>query len=178
MKSHKIALKLYLSSAAPPAAKLVEVFHEWVRDQALGGTLIDVVDYGHVHQGPHVLLVGHEADYALDFGEGRPGLLFVRKRVTPDVEAERLSNSFERLLGVVSRLEKEPRLAPLAFARTEVQLKVLDRLAAPNTKATFDAERAEIEAVAKKVLGGEVTVAQEGADSREPFTVRVKRPDA
>lgn len=173
MKSHKIALKLYAKAGTvPPAAKFVEVFHDWIKDGVLKEVLIDVADYGHVHEGPHVLLVGHESDYALDFSESRPGLSYVRKRTKEDAEATRLDDSFARVLGAAALLEKDARLAGLAFERNEVLLKVLDRLNAPNTTETYEVEKAEIETVATRHLGKAVTLSPEATDPRAPFTVR------
>ncbi len=53
--------------------------------------LIDVADYKHVQDGPGILIIGHEGDYALDQENGRSGLLYTRKREwpTPDFK-ERL----------------------------------------------------------------------------------------
>ncbi|NUP11734.1 MAG: hypothetical protein HOW73_37280 [Polyangiaceae bacterium] len=174
MKSHKIALKLYVEGGSLPAhARFVEVFHDWIKDNVLDETMIDVVDYGHVHQGPIVLFVGHESDYAIDLGEGRAGLLYVRKRVSNDDPSSNLDDALKRILAVAERLEKDPRLVGLAFGRREVLLRVLDRLRAPNVDGTFVEERAGIEAAFERALG-KVAVTREGSDAREPFTVRAR----
>lgn len=172
MNSHKIALKLYAKDGSVPApARVIEVFHDWVREGALAGeTLVDPVDYSHVHQGPAVLLVGHESDYALDLSEGRPGLLYVRKRAP---SGPHLEDAFRKLLRAAALLEADARLAPLSFARNEVRLQVLDRLNMPNTKETFEAAKEEIAAVGAAALRGPVSLRAEGNDPREPFTVRI-----
>lgn len=171
MKSHKVTLKLYSRDGfAPPSARVIEVFHDWVRESALPGeTLVDPVDYSHVHEGPAVLLVGHESDYALDMSEGRPGLLYVRKRANADLE-----DAFRKLLKATALLEADARLSPLAFNRDEVRLQVLDRLNMPNSSETFEAAREEIATVSAAALGGKVAVTAEGGDPREPFTVRIR----
>lgn len=175
MNSHKIWLKLYAQPAAlPPAASFVAVFHDWIRDGALSETLIDVVDYGHVHQGPAVLLIGHESDYGLDLSEGRPGLTYQRKRVQADDPRARLGDSLRRLLGAAARLEADPRLAGLRFDLGELLLRVVDRLHAPNEELTFEAERGGIEAALCAAFGGAPRLAREGHDPREPFTVRAR----
>ena len=59
----------------------IEVFNRWIQDQPIAGhLLIDVHDYRHVQHGPGVLLVGHQGSFSLDFGEGRPGLVYYRKQ--------------------------------------------------------------------------------------------------
>ncbi|MBY0396577.1 MAG: hypothetical protein K2X91_08940, partial [Thermoleophilia bacterium] len=77
----RIGVKLY---AEDPAAvrpdRFIPVFHGWIQRGAVPGLLIDVADYAHVPQGPGVMLIGHEADHAIDLGEGRPGVLYQRKR--------------------------------------------------------------------------------------------------
>jgi hypothetical protein len=175
MRSHKIALKLYARPGTlTEPTKFVEVFHDWIRDGALSEVMIDVADYGHVHHGPAVLFVGHESDYAIDLGEGRPGLVYLRKRVKDDDEATRLQDAFARLLAVAARLEADLRLAPLAFDRREVLLKVLDRLETPNEPASLEREREEIGAVASRALGAEAALESAAPDPREPFTVRIR----
>ena len=59
---------------------IVPIFHTWIQKASLEGLLIDVADYKHVHEGPGIVLIGHEGDYAMDMGSGRPGLLYIRKR--------------------------------------------------------------------------------------------------
>ncbi len=177
MKSSKISIKIYAKPTTVPArAKLVEVFHDMIRLDTLAETMIDVVDYGHVHHGPHVLFVGHESDYALDEGEGRVGLVYTRKRAPDPGPHARLADSLRRLFDLASKLEAEPRLAPLSFERTELRLRVLDRLLAPNSDATFAEERDGIALAARAHLGERVELIREGSDPREPFAVRVTAP--
>ncbi len=170
MLSQRFAIKVYATSS-PDAHKVLEVFHHWIRDVRLPEQLIDVVDYGHVHEGPSVLLVGHESDYALDLGEGRPGLFYQRKRA-PEV-ADALDDGLKRLLVAVDLLSTEPLLAPLAFDRTDFRLTLLDRLRSPNTQEAFDAQKAEIVKTFQRHVGA-VKVVREDADSTEPLTVRIK----
>lgn len=175
MKSHKISLKLYAKpDTLPAAAQFVAVFHDWIKEGALGETLIDVVDYGHVHHGPAVLLIGHESDLALDLSEGRPGLSYQRKRVAKDDPATRLGDSLRRLLRAAARLESDPRLAGLGFEVDELLLRVLDRLHAPNELATYESERRGIEDALRGVFGASAALSREGLDPRAPFTVRAR----
>jgi len=175
MKSHKIALKLYARQGTlADASKFVEVFHDWIRDGVMSEVMIDVADYGHVHHGPAVLFVGHESDYAIDLGEGRPGLAYLRKRVKNDDEGTRLADSFARLLAVAARLEADARLAPLSFERNEVRLLVYDRLHTPNEPASLEREREEVGRVAARALGGEVELEPASPDPREPFALRIR----
>src|SRR2546422_8521467 len=82
MDSHKFGVKLFFTNpAAKPLKDFIPVFHGWIQRQALPGhLLIDVHDYSHVHQGPGILLVAHEANLSIDEAEGRRGLVYIRKQ--------------------------------------------------------------------------------------------------
>ena len=80
MNVQHINLKLFIAN--PEAVKLEEfgaVFNNWIQRRVTLELLIDVADYLHVHNGPGILLIGHEADYSLDNRAGRLGLLYNRK---------------------------------------------------------------------------------------------------
>ena len=85
MDAHKLQLKLFAD--AQPGRSLedfIPVFHRWIKDRVLtDDTLVDVANYAHVPEGPGVVLIGHGADYFMDEGGGRLGLLFNRKRAEP-----------------------------------------------------------------------------------------------
>ena len=55
--------------------------------------LIDVADYLHVHNGPGIMLIGHEADYSLDNRAGRLGLLYNRKEQLDGTTQEKLAQA-------------------------------------------------------------------------------------
>ena len=59
--------------------KLIPVFHRWIREQALPGLLLDVADYAHVPAGPGMMIIGHDAHYAVDNRQNRLGLLYNRR---------------------------------------------------------------------------------------------------
>ena len=60
---------------------VVPSFHKWIQNGSLDELLIDVTSYAHVHRGPGVLLIAHEAHYAFEETDGEPGLRYVRKRL-------------------------------------------------------------------------------------------------
>ncbi len=62
---------------------VVPVFHSWIQGQIFDELLLDVADYSHVPDGPGVVLIGHEADYALDNTDGRLGVRYNRKAPWP-----------------------------------------------------------------------------------------------
>jgi hypothetical protein len=177
MDAHKLQLKVFLK--APEAfdvARVVPVFHRWIREHALNELLIDVADYGHVPDGPGVLLVGHGADYFLHAGKGRWGLLFSRKREAPEPSL-RLRDTFARALRACALLERESELG-FEFGTGELLFSINDRLGAPNTDATFSAVRPELEVFLRELYDVDsVELSREG-EERELLSVRIKSPRA
>jgi len=176
MNAHKLQLKIY---ATPASAKvvapeaLIPVFHRWIKDKALPELIIDVANYGHVPEGPGVVLIGHGADYFMDDGEGRLGLLHNRKRSGPPA-GERLGDLARRTLHAAALLEKEPSLGgKLAFATNELLFRINDRLAAPNTDATFASLKAELEALGQQLFAGAFELQRVGGP-KELFGARFK----
>jgi hypothetical protein len=153
----------------------VPVFHRWIQDRVLEDELpIDVADYAHVHEGPGVVLVGHGADYYLDLGEGRPGLLFSRKRALEGTFQGRLEDALRRAERACQLLEADSALDGLRFGRDELLIRVHDRLRAPNTDATFATLRPAIETALTGVYDGKtVELSREGGE-RQPLTVRAR----
>jgi hypothetical protein len=176
MHAHKLQLKIF---ATPESARSVEaeafipVFHRWIKDRLLPEMVIDVANYVHVPEGPGVVLIGHGSDYFVDEGEGRLGLLHNRKRAGP-AEADRLSDLARRTLHVASLLERDPALGgKLKFATDELLFRINDRLAAPNTDATFAAVKPELETLAMQLLGASVEISRMGGP-KDLFAVRLK----
>src|SRR6478735_612377 len=175
MKSEKLQIKFF---AKPDPSfdieAIVPVFHRFIREHAFDELMIDVADYKHVHHGPGVALVGDANDYFLDEGEGRPGLLFSRKRHGSGPEG-RLREGFARALKACVLLEAAPELGgKLTFGTNEVLLRLNDRLNAPNDDASFAEVSAEVAPLLDKLYGAGNYVIERGAPSPEPLSLRVK----
>jgi hypothetical protein len=152
MDSYKLAVKFpFQNPSAIKAEEFVPVFHRWIQSQALPGhQLIDVADYDHVHEGPGIVLVSHEANIHADQGYGKPGLLYRRKQPTPGSFHDRLRATFTDTLKAAALLEAEPTLAVRANIRTdEASFLIFDRLLAPNSAQTFKSVRGELESFLK-----------------------------
>jgi hypothetical protein len=175
MNAQKLQLKIY---ATPASAKvepeaLIPVFQRWIKDHVLPELMIDVANYGHVPEGPGVVLIGHGADYFMDEGEGRLGLLHNRKRAGV-AEGERLNDLARRTLHAAALLEKEPALGgKLTFATNELLFRINDRLVAPNTDATFASVKGELEALGKQLFAGPFELARVGGP-KELLSARFK----
>jgi len=120
------------------AKELIPVFQRWIQKDSLEGVLIDVANYTHVDEGPGVLLLGHEANWSLDFGEGEPGLLYTRKReALGDVET-RLKDAFRLALEACRLLEIEDDIEnPISFNTRDFIFGINNRLLAPNDDETL-----------------------------------------
>lgn len=172
MNIQHINIKFYLEN--PETVKLADfaaVFNTWIQKQRLEELLIDVADYLHVHNGPGIMLIGHEADYSLDNRAGRLGLLYNRKEQIEGSTEEKLVQAARAALIAAQILEKENRLN---FNGSEVQIVINDRLLVPNTAETFAALEAEFKSFFNQLYGGAEYSLSHHDDRRERFTVNVK----
>lgn len=136
MNSVKYEVKIFLDDASEvEPAEYIPVFHRWIQEQRLPELLIDVADYRHVPHGPGVVLVAHDAQYAIDAAEGRQGLLYSRRRETHPSRAaipgpvERLRSVLRDVLTACQYLETDPALSGrLRFRGDELVLWCNDRL--------------------------------------------------
>lgn len=180
--AHKIDVKLFAtedSSVAPD--ELIPVFHRWIQTRHLDDLPIDVADYCHVPEGPGVILVAHDAQYGFDQGEGRPGLLYSRRRETHEslqgLEGleQRLASVLRAALTAGRKLEAESSLAGrLRFRGDELLLRINDRLLAPNTDETEAAVRPALEALLERLYPGAGFRIEREGDPRDLFTLRIR----
>jgi hypothetical protein len=162
----RFGFKVFAESAPEPAA-LIPVFHRWIRESVVPGLLIDVADYSHLPKSPGVVLVGLEADYALDASEGPTGLLLLRKGERAGSTEERLAAALKETLEAAEKLEKDPELGgKLRFRKGAALFVANDRLLAPNEESAFKELQAPLEAAAKRVLGPKARVVREPGDPR------------
>jgi hypothetical protein len=173
MELQHVNVKIFVDGDLPvDPEQFINVFHNWTAEQSCDELLIDVADYRHVPAGPGVVLVGLEADYAMDNAGGRWGLLYNRKASTDGSNEDRFAQAFRAAASACQRLEGE--LTGLKFSRHEFQLFINDRALAPNVVETLDACRGEIESFLQGLLGhGDATLTVE-PNSRRRFGVVVQ----
>jgi hypothetical protein len=178
----KFDLKVLAADAAEvEPEEFIPVFHRWITERALPELLIDVADYSHVHEGPGVLLIGHDAIYAYDLSRGEPGLLYSRRRETsPELEGTgTLDHRIASLVACAFRacdlIEAEPQLeGRIAFDRHRLELRVNDRLIprdGDTAAALARALKGALAAVGYENRGAPVRVEQIG-EARERLTLR------
>ncbi len=177
MKPFRMQIKYFVEN--PSAIELtpfIGVFQRWIQQQNLGELLVDVTDYGHVFEGPGVILIGHESDYGMDKGGGRLGLLYTRKRGAEDTLHKQLVTAFHLALTACRLLESEPYFkGALKFRTDEAEIRLVDRLQYPNRPATFEAARDDIRAALAEVYGNiPMSFAPTNEDPRSLFTLGVR----
>lgn len=172
MNIQHVNVKFYLENAETvKLADFAAVFNSWIQKQRLDELLIDVADYLHVHNGPGIMLIGHEADYSLDNRAGRLGLLYNRKEQVEGTTQAKLAQAVRAALVVALILEKEN---DLKFNGSEAQVIVNDRLLVPNTAETFSSLEPDIRSFFDQLYGGAEYSLSHNDDRRERFTVNVK----
>lgn len=156
------------------AAEFIAVFQRWIREHTIPGTLIDVADYSHIHNGAGVILVGHEYNLSVDYGNGRMGLLVHYKLPSEDSLQERIASAMKLAFNACSILEEEGEFqARLKFSRTKFRFIASDRLHAPNSDETYAEIAATLEAAAKTLSGSDVTVSRVNDSPGERLAVDV-----
>jgi len=156
---------------------VVPIFHGWIQRHALDGELlIDIADYAHVHHGPGVLLLSHEAQYGLDQSDGRLGLRYSRRRKGEGNVPTRLSAAFRAALRACRLLQEEPALAgKLRFRFDEFEFHVYDRLLAPRSPEAFEAVQEEMSRfLAGLYEGAERIDVQPAGGPKDPFALRIQ----
>ena len=173
----RFSLKIFAepTSAGVPST-IIPVFHRWIQDGAVPGLLIDVADYTHLVDGPSVLLVAHEANYALDETGGRPGLSYTRKQPLEGTLGERLAVAAAALIAAARRLVQDTARMTgggITFPGNEIEFAANDRLAAPRTPDTETALREELAAFGGRIFGGgDVEVQPLDDPARLGFTLK------
>jgi hypothetical protein len=157
-------------------AAAIPVFHRWIQDGALPELLIDVADYSHVPAGPGVLLIAHEANYSLDNGRNRLGLLYNRKAAEAGGAQQSLRQAYDAALSACARLEQEPEFrGRLQFDPGDVELTFNDRLLHPNTEEEWQSIQPDVTNFFDGAFGKGTYTIDCGADPRERLRLHARK---
>jgi len=153
---------------------VIPIFHNWIQNRTFPELLIDVTDYRHVHHGPGIVLIGHEADYSIDQTDGRVGLRYNRKAPLRGTNQEKLAQAFGAALAAGKYLREDTRLSDkLDFNTREMDLFVNDRLLAPNNEETRRVLDPEFRAFFSEFLDGSEFSLTYETDPRRTFGARI-----
>ena len=132
MLPKRIKVKAFFNSSIN-TKDFVPIFHKWIQNQVFANhLLLDVADYQHVYQGPSLILVGHEADFAVDLEKGRAGFIYIRKRSWPEGDlTKRVHTVLENIISAAKLLTAETSLSS-KLDLSELELNFSDRLITPN----------------------------------------------
>ena len=154
---------------------VIPVFHNWIQEQVCDELLLDVADYRHVHGGPGVVLIGHEADYSVDNTDNRLGVRYNRKATLDGGNQDRLAQAALAALTACQRLQEDTRLnGKVHFNGQDIDIFVNDRLLAPNNEATREALNAEFQAFSTGLFGGTEYSLSFGDDPRRLLAVSLR----
>jgi len=176
MDLQKIGMKFFAGDGNTISlVDFIPVFHRWIQGDALGHLLIDVADYSHVHDGPGIVLVAHEGNYAVDETGGRRGMVYYSKREPAEDIQKCLAVVCRRVLRACRLLEQEESLGgPLKFSGNEVQIFANDRLIAPNTDQTMKILEPALTAFLDGLFPDNPYRLEQEKDPNERFSVSIR----
>jgi hypothetical protein len=157
MTPKRLSAKFFTTdpTAALDLHDFIGTFHKFIQEQSVEGLLIDVADYSHVPDGPGVVLIGHDVDYSMDLSGGRAGLLTLTKRIEDGDLSDQLDRTVRWGLLAMKAIESAG-ASGVEFATDRVQVRIVDRLAGPNSEEGFSQYKAEFEALASRLFGDHV----------------------
>jgi hypothetical protein len=175
MTLERIAVKFFTKTNTVNEAVFIDIFHEWIRFGSVPGILLDVADYRHVPQGPGVMLITHEINYAMDHAEGRFGLVAQQKLSHAATRQELILGLLHAAATFAVRLEYSFRVAGrVQFEAGEFEFYSNDRRLLPNTPAAFADLLPDLQAAAAALYPGRAaTISRVDNDPRERLAVRV-----
>ncbi len=156
-------------------ARMIDVFHRWIQEDRVPGTLIDVHDYTHVPEGPGVVLIAHEWHLRTDEAGGRIGLEYELKRGGSGSLAERMRAAISSVLEAGAALEQDTAGDnPVRFSAREMTFRFTDRPAVPATESAFDEVTKELEGVLGDFYGGVPMEFERVGHARGPLTIHMR----
>ena len=172
----RVGVKVFVEDQeAFDRARMIDVFHRWIQEDRLTGTLVDVHDYTHVPEGPGVLLIAHEWHLRTDEAGGRIGLEYELKREGSGTLAERLREGIVSVLEAAAALEQDTAGEnPVRFATREMAFRFTDRLAVQPTEAAFDEVTGELDDVLAGLYGGVPIEFERVGHARGPLTLHMR----
>lgn len=161
--------------SAVSAKGIIPVFHKWIREQSIDELLIDVADYTHLPSGPNALLVGHEANLAIETSADCVGLCYIRKRNAQEKLVQNLVSGATTLLQAAQMLESDSDAmlnGTFTFQTDKLVFSPNDRLLAPNTPDVAKALEKTLQSFAEQLHGTEsVSITSQTSAGQPTFAI-------
>ncbi len=161
--------------AAVSAKTIIPVFHKWIREQSIDELLIDVADYTHLPSGPKALLVGHEANLAIEASSDCVGLCYIRKRNVSEQLAQNLISGAKTLVQAAQMLESDSDAmlnGNFTFQTDKLVFSANDRLLAPNTPTIAEAIKNILQTFGEQLHGTKsVSITSQITEGQPSFAI-------
>ena len=153
----RISVKLFAASADSTKHDSVDhwvrLFHRFIQDSLIPNTLlIDVHDYRHLHHGPGVMLVAHEAHYRME----HDGLVVARKRGLQGDWDDRVVEVFRSSLVAARAIEDGT--PGFQFVADRFEFCIDDRLVAPPSDETVSSFCEVLRLCFERRFGSQTTI--------------------
>jgi hypothetical protein len=174
MNAYRINTKFYLAEGVELSGEQwYRALYAWISTTP-DEVLIDVADYSHVGRGPLTVLVGHNANYAVDNTDGRLGLVYSRKRPLEGDFSQRLQSVFRSAVQACRRLEEDDALEGVRFRGDEVRVTVNDRLSSPEESGAPATADSALDRQLEAMFGSSDLEVTREADSRCATTITAR----
>jgi hypothetical protein len=176
MDLHKFGIKFFAADADKiDILKLIPIYHRWIQQNALEDLLIDVADYSHVPAGPGIMLIAHEGNYALDEAGHERGVVYYSKHQLAGDLPERFAGVARKALKAARLMSEDAELeGALKVPGNRLQFFANDRLAAPNTDATYAELEPALRSFLDRLYDGAPYTLEREPDPKERLSVRVR----
>ena len=175
----RITVKFPVASDPETAVDLepfIGLFHRFIQEESLPGLLLDVADYAHVPDGPGIVLIGHDVDYALDLQGGFAGFFTLRKRYSGLSTADVLRDTLSRALSAIVAVEDDGSTG-VSFETGRLTVQSFDRLLTPNDGESYEKLRKDFEPVIESIFGASEIRRAHADDPRRPLALEIRAYD-
>lgn len=176
MDLQRIELKVFLDAPAGVRFETVlTVFDRWRQQTDHPSDWVDLADYGHMKQGPVMLMAGKRDRVAVDTNLPGAGIVVqTQKGLSGSIE-ERFVEAFRRHLSMATRLTSEPEFpAGLMPRGGDWMVTINDRLQFPNNEATDQAVRSGLVAALDRLFGDAGYDLERDANPERRYAYRVR----
>ncbi|MEZ4702676.1 MAG: hypothetical protein R2834_20245 [Rhodothermales bacterium] len=174
MKPHRIQVRFVLDVPETfSPGHVVPVFHRWIREGRTDIVLLDVADYRHVHRGPGIVLVGHEADFAVDSAGGTLGFRYTRKRDVAGTLSGAVAQALVAAAAGVRTLLEDLKASPSIVRADAFELTLVDTLHYPNDEASLQQVSETLGQLFAGAGLGAPRTARSASDPRGPLALQV-----